>query len=152
LQTHGEYIQTKAFLREAHTVDVDDGRTIILVKPEYAPLAYFGLHETTIDWFEARQLLKRKENEADESEKIIKALMAWINGDEFEEAVQRIESARRAVEDTRRQLSLMRNYVNTQLDKATKFQDLIDQNLIYTKSLITKLRDLFNSGSSYTFS
>lgn len=84
MQIHVEYIQTKAFPREAHPVDVDDGRTIILVKPEYAPLDYFGLREITIHWFETRKLLKRKEIEADESEKTIKALMAWINGDEFE--------------------------------------------------------------------
>jgi hypothetical protein len=41
---------TKAFPREvlsskAYPVDVDDGRTIILVKPEYASLAYFGMRE-----------------------------------------------------------------------------------------------------------
>jgi hypothetical protein len=55
--------------------------------------------------FEARKLLKRKEIEADELEKTIKALRAWINGDEFEDAVQRIESARKSVEDTRRHLT-----------------------------------------------
>jgi hypothetical protein len=146
---------TKTFPREAlsskaYPVDVDNGRTIIVVKPDYAPLAYFGLRVATIHWFETRKALKRKEDEAEESEKTFKALVAWINGEEFEEAVQRIATARKAVEDTRRQLSSMRSYVNTQLDKAIKSQDLIDQNLIHTKDLIAKLRNLLNSGSSGT--
>ena len=146
---------TKAFPREAlsskaYPVDVDNGRTVIVVKPEYAPLTYFGLRVATIHWFETRKALKRKEEEAEESEKTFKAIADWINGEEFEEAVQHIATARKAVEDTRRQLSSMRSYVNTQLDKAVKFQDLIDQNLIHTKSLIAKLRDLLNSGSSGT--
>ena len=137
---------TKAFPREAlsskaYPVDAESGTTIILVKPEYAPLAYFGLREATIHWFEARKAMKRKEEEAEESEKTFKAIVAWINGDEFEEAIQHIENARKAVEDTRRQISCIRSYVNTQLDKTTKFQDLIDQNLIHTKSLVTKLRE-----------
>ena len=101
---------TKAFPREAlsskaYPVDVDDGRTIILVKPEYASLAYFGMREAAIHWFEARNALKRKEEEVEESERTFRALVTWINGDEFEETIGHIASASKAVEDTRRQLN-----------------------------------------------
>jgi Uncharacterized protein conserved in bacteria (DUF2130) len=148
---------TKAFPREAlsskaHLVDPDDGRTMILVKPEYAPFAYFGLREATIHWFESRKVLKRKEDEAEESEKIFKALMAWINGEDFEDSVRQIDSARKAAIDTRRELASMRSRLNLQIDRATKFQDSIEQSLIYATTLIGKLRDLLNSGSSETFS
>jgi len=148
---------TKAFPREAlsskaYPVDVDDGRTIILVKPEYASVAYFGMREAAIHWFEARNALKRKEDEVEESERTFRALVTWINGDEFEETMGHIASASNAVEDTRRQLNSMRSYINTQLDKTTKFQDSVDQSLIHIKSLVTKLRYLLKCGSSNTFS
>ena len=98
---------TKAFPREAlsskaYPVDVDDGRTIILVKSEYASLAYFGMREAAIHWFEARIALKRKKNEVEESEKTFRSLVTWINGEKFEETIRHIASARKAVEDMRR--------------------------------------------------
>lgn len=69
--------------------------------------------------------------------------MAWINGDEFEESIRYIDDAKKAVEGTRNQLALMRNYVNTQIDKATKFQNLIEQNLTHVKNSIRKLRSRY---------
>jgi hypothetical protein len=50
---------TKVFPREAlsskaHITLTENGRAVILVKPEYAPLAYFGLREAVIRWFEKK--------------------------------------------------------------------------------------------------
>ena len=144
---------TKSFPREALSskawvVDAEEGKTVILVKPEYASVCYFGLREALIYWFETRKILRGKEEESDESQKTFKALTAWISGEEFEESIRRIDDAKKATEGTRNQLALMRNYVNTQIDKANKFQNLIEQNLIHVKSLIGKLRELLNNGSS----
>jgi hypothetical protein len=105
------------------------------------------LREALIHWFEMQKILKRKEAESDESYKTFKALVTWVNGDEFGESTRYIDDARKAAERTRSQLTLMRNYVNTQIDKATKFQNLIEQNLTHTKNSIGKLRELLNSGS-----
>jgi hypothetical protein len=62
---------TKAFPREALSskawvVDVEEGKIVILVKPEYASVCYFGIREALIHWFETRKLLKRKEEESDD--------------------------------------------------------------------------------------
>ena len=77
--SHFGILVTKAFPREALSskawvVDAEEGKTIILVKPEYASVCYFGLREALIYWFETRKILKRKEEESDESQKIFKAL------------------------------------------------------------------------------
>jgi hypothetical protein len=143
---------TKAFPREAlsskaHIIHTEDGRTVILVKPEYATLAYFGLREAVIHWFETRKALKRKEDEAEESEKTFKSLTTWINGENFEESIRHMDSAKKAAVDTRRELTSMRSRLNLQIDRATKNQDSIEQSLLYTKTLIGNLRDLLNSGS-----
>jgi hypothetical protein len=126
-------------------VDVEEGKTVILVKPEYACVCYFGLREALIYWFETRKMLKRKEDESDESEKIFKALMVWINGEEFEDVIRHIDDAKKATEETRSQVVLMRNYINTQLEKVTKFQNSIEHNLICTRALVGKLREVPNS-------
>jgi hypothetical protein len=110
-----------------------------------------AMREAAIHWFEARIALKRKKDEVEESERTFKSLITWINGEEFEETIRHIASARKAVEDTRRQLNSMRSYINTRLDKTTEFQDSVDQNLIHIKGLVTKLRNLLKSGSSNTF-
>jgi hypothetical protein len=111
-----------------------------------------AMREAAIHWFEARIALKRKKDEVEESERTFKSLITWINGEEFEETIRHIASARKAVEDTRRQLNSMRSYINTRLDKTTEFQVSVDQNLIHIKGLVTKLRNLRKSGSSNTFS
>lgn len=78
-------IVTRTFPREALSsktwiADAEEGKTVILVKPEYASVCYFGLREAVIHWFETRKILKRKEEESDESQKTFKALITWING------------------------------------------------------------------------
>jgi ABC-type transporter Mla subunit MlaD len=109
------------------------------------------MREAATHWFEARNALKRNEDEVEESARTFRAFVTWINGDEFEETIGHIASARNAVEDTRRQLNSMRSYINTQLDKTTKFQESVDQSLIHIKTLVTKLRDLLKGGSSDPF-
>ena len=72
---------TKAFPRKAlsskaRIVEAEEGKTVILVKPEYASVCYFGLRQATIHWFETRKILKRKEEESNETQKTFKALVA----------------------------------------------------------------------------
>ena len=78
--------------------------------------------------------------------------MAWVNGDEFEESIRDIDDAKKAIEGTKSQLALMRNYINTQIEKVTKFENSIEQNLIHVKGSLGKLRELLDSGSYETFS
>ena len=139
---------TKAFPREAlkaWVVDAEGGKTVILVKPQYASVCYYGLREALIHWSETRKILKRKEEES------FKALTAWIKGEGFEESIRHIDDAKKATGGTRNQLALMRNYVNTQIDKTIKFQNSIDQNLLHVKGLVGKLRELLNGESPETF-
>ena len=147
---------TKAFPREALSskawvVDAEEGKTVILVKPEYASVCYFGMREALIHSFEKRKILNRKEEESNESDRTFKALMMWINGEEFEDAIRHIDDAKKATEETRNQVVLMRNYINNQLEKITKFQNSIEHNLLCTKGLVGKLRELLKSGSTGTF-
>ena len=97
------------------------------------------------------RMVKRLEKKFEQKDKTFKALVMWINGDEFEEAIRYIDDAKKATEETRNQVVLMRNYINTQLEKVTKYQNSIDHNLICTRGLLGKLKESLNSGSAKTF-
>lgn len=140
---------TKKFPKEALSAkawitDDDAGNTVILVKPEYAPVTYIGLRQAAIHWFEARQLLKNGEAEVSEAEKTAKALTAWINGEEFEETVRYIDSAKKEAEKTTAHLHQLHNYVSTKITEAVKLQDFLVEHLMHAKNLIGRLRELLN--------
>jgi Uncharacterized protein conserved in bacteria (DUF2130) len=144
---------TKAFPREAlsnkaYALDTQEGKTVLVVKPEYAPFAYFGLRQAVIHWFETRNIMKKKEEEVLEEEKVFNALVNWINGDDFEECIRHIDNARKAAEDTRNTLSSMRNYINNHIDNANESQNSIQQDLQHAEVAVVKLRSLLNSGPS----
>ena len=42
---------------------------------------------------------------------------------EFEEVIRHIDDAKKATEETQNHVVLMRNYINTQLEKINKFQN-----------------------------
>lgn len=134
-----EALSTKAWITED-----DAGNTVILVKPEYAPVTYIGLRQAAIHWFEARQLLKNREAEVSEAEKTAKALTAWINGEEFEETVRYIDSAKKEAEKTTAHLHQLHNYVSTKITEAVKLQDFLVEHLMHAKNLIGRLRELLN--------
>lgn len=144
---------TRAFPREALSTkawvtDDESGNTILLVKPEYAPLAYIGLRQAVIHWFEAKQFMKSKEAEVTETEKVMEVLSNWINGDEFEATVRFIDNARKEAEKTRENLLQVQNYLNARLSDAAKFQDVIIEHLMHARSLVGRLRELLAGSSS----
>ncbi len=132
-----EALSTKAWVTED-----ESGNTIVLAKPEYAPLAYIGLRQAVIHWFEAKQIMKSKEAEVTEAEKVMGVLANWINGDEFEATVRYVDNARKEAEKTRENLHQVQNYVNTRLSDAAKFQDVIIEHMIHARSLVGGLREL----------
>jgi len=148
---------TKSFPREALSTKAwvtedDAGNTVILVKPEYAPLAYIGLRQAVIHWFDAKQMLNCREAEVTEAEKIMAALSDWINGEQFQDSIHLLDKIQKEAEKTRTNLHQIQNYVNTKLTDAAKCQDGIIENVIHTKALVGRLRELLDSSPSATTS
>jgi len=144
---------SKAFPREALSEKAivkrtDDGNSIIVVKPEYAPLAYFGLRQATLAYFQTRQLLERRAQEEDEMEHTFKALIEWINGEEFQQAATYIDCAIREADKTRQLIHQIENYVANKSAEVVKCQDQIAKYLTQTVGLVQRLRELLNGNSS----
>jgi hypothetical protein len=135
-----EALSTKAWLTED-----GQGNTIILVKPEYAPLVYIGLREAVIHSFKTKQVMEKKETLMTEEKMLVDQLATWINGQEFEETVLVIDNARKNAEKTRQSLNQLQNYLNLKLTDALKFQGHIIEHLMHAKSLVGSLRGIMGS-------
>ena len=146
---------TKSFPREALSekawiIKTNEGNSIILVKPEYTPLVYFGLREANRIWFHTREQIKNRNEEEDEMEKTFIALLTWINGEEFDEISTNIDCAISDSEKTRDTLHQMQNYLRNKTEEAVKYQGNIIKYLTQSKKLLRNLRELLSSNSPFT--
>jgi hypothetical protein len=143
---------SKTFPREALNdkawiMKTREGNSIILVKPEYVPLAYFGLRQATLAWFQTRQLQKTKEQETEEMEKTYKALRYWINGEEFQESIRYIDCAIDETNKTKELMNTLNKHINNKIGEALQCQDHIASKLIKATTFVRKLRELLNGST-----
>jgi intergrase/recombinase len=149
-------IATKAFpaehLSEQMYVpsETEERKTFIVIKLEYAPLAYFALRQVAIHLLKTQQTLEIKDAETDEAVKTFNVVMAYINGPNFQQSINHIDRTIKDAQEARNCLTQMRTYINTNIDKSIKFQNSIEENLNRAKDLIWKLRELLNSSTSDT--
>ena len=128
----------EALSEKASVMKTDEGNSIILVKPDYAPLAYFGLRQATLVWFQTRQNEKNGDSGSDEMEKAFSALLAWINGEEFQEVITYIDCAITEANRTRETMHQIQNYIRTKTDDADKLQGNIIKYLTQATALSPK--------------
>jgi hypothetical protein len=108
-------IATKVFPAEALSEqmyisqEVEEGKTVIVVKLEYISLAYFALRHVAIHLFETQQTLKMKEEETDDVLKAFKTLVAYINGNDFQQSISHIDNAIKGAQETIGLLSQLRS-------------------------------------------
>jgi hypothetical protein len=144
---------TKVFPKEALSdkacvMKTDEGNSVILVKPEYVSLAYFGLRQATLSWFSTKEQMKNRIEENDEMEKTFTALLTWINGEDCQEVLTYIDCAIHEANKTRETMHQVQNYIRIKTEEANKFQCNLIKYLTQTKSLVRKLRELLNGNSS----
>ena len=144
---------SKVFPREALSdkawvMKTRRGNSIILVKPEYAPVAYFGLRQATVVWFQTRQMQEARDRESEEMERVFKALMHWINGEEFQECIRYIDCAISDANKTKDLMNSLRDYIENKITNVIKYQDNIKSELMNATSLVRKLRELLNGSNS----
>jgi hypothetical protein len=140
-------ISDKAWLMKTR-----EGNSVILVKPEYAPLAYYGLRQATLVWYQMTQMQKTREKETDEMEKIFKALMYWINGEEFQKSISYIDFAIGEANKTKTTMNALKKYVDGKIEEVIGCQDRITGNLTTATGLLGKLKELLNGDSNPSFS
>ncbi|MGC1931045.1 MAG: hypothetical protein WA667_18910 [Candidatus Nitrosopolaris sp.] len=136
----------EALSDNAYLMRTRDGNSVILVKPEYAPLAYVGLRQATVVWFQATQFQEARDRQTDEMEKVFKALMYWINGEEFQESIRYIDCAVDEANKTKDLMNALNKHINNKISEALQCQDRIAGKLTKATALMRKLRELLNGG------
>ena len=81
-------------------------------------------------------------------EHTFKALIEWINGEEFQQAATYIDCAIKDADKTRQIMHQLQNYVANKTTEAVRYQDNIAKYLTQTVGLVQRLRELLNGNSS----
>jgi hypothetical protein len=142
--THIRILATKSLPAEALSeqmyvpTDTLDRNVIIVVKLEFISLAYFALRHLTIHMFEKEQEQKRIDKDIDIATETVKALLKFINGEEYKEFMQCTANAIISATTTIEGLDKLKTYVETSVKNSKTLQESIAKNLEHAKDIISK--------------
>lgn len=137
---------TRAFPREAlddriWTTRDKEGNLILMVKPEYAPLAYYAARQIVIHWASIERIIAQEKNTVEERERMLNTVIEWLNGDRFSTTFHQIAASI----DTSKQISdgllALQTYLN---DRARKLRQQSDEMRISLEQVTYALEDLKN--------
>lgn len=134
-------LSDKAYLKESN-----NGTMILVVRPEYVSVAYPGYRWAVIAEQKARNSIKSMKEQLEKRESIAKAVIEWLNGNEFVKTVSNIDHARELSEQTVSLLNNMARYVTQKVGEAKKEQESLQEILNNTKTTVEDLKDRLDTG------
>lgn len=134
-------LSDKAYLKESK-----NGTTILVVKPEYVSVAYPGYRWAVIAEQKAKDSVRNMKEQLEKHESIAKAVIEWLNGNEFLKTVGNIDQARELSEQTVLLLNNITKYVTQKTGEAKKEQESLQEILNNTKSAVLDLKDRLDIG------
>ena len=135
-----EALNDKAYAREG-----TNGEMILLVKPEYAPVAYYGFRQAVIARHEADKIAKTAETRLREQSRILNAVVEWLNGQQFRMVINMIDSIRELSEETDSITENLWNYVEQKIKRIQKVQKDLRYSLSEAKLAVEELKELLKT-------
>ena len=117
-----------------------DDEQLLLVKFEYAAVAYLGMRESIIRWHEAEARFTEVEKRIQREKSVLQALRGWVSGDKFAEMASRIDAARRLSKETEDLLEDWESYNKTKATKIHQAQQKLRVALGDCDGLLADLR------------
>ncbi len=117
-----------------------DDKGFLLVKFDYAPVAYLGMREAVILWNEAQVRLIETENRAKHEKSFLQALREWVSGEKFSQFTSKIDEARSLSKDTDDIIDNLEAYSKRQAQKVHQMQQKLRLTLGDCDSLLDDLR------------
>lgn len=104
-------------------LETEQRKTFIVVKLEYAPLAYFALRQVAVHLFKTQQTLEIKDAETDEAVKTFNVVMAYINGPKFQQSINHTDRTIKDAQEARNCLTHENIYQHKyrQIDQIPEF-------------------------------
>ena len=99
-----------------------DDKGILLVKFDYAQVAYLGMRQAVIHWNQAEARLAETEKRIKHETTILQALREWVSGEKFVQFTAKIDEARGLSKDTDDIIDNLENYSKRQAQKVHQMQ------------------------------
>jgi len=129
---------------KAYATPTKAGKMLLLVKPEYASVAYYGFRQAVIAWEQANTMIKEEQERIREHQRIAKAVIEWISGPRFREIAQNIDDAIDASEDRTHKLENLKTYAVQKIDVVLQSEEEGRGTLRNAKSALQGLKDLLD--------
>jgi hypothetical protein len=117
---------------------------ILLVKQEYASVAYQGLRYAVIAWEKAKKTIHEAQQRIDERARIFKAVLEWINGRQFKETIDYVNACKKLSEETDALAMQIRDHTIRKVKSLLEVQQQMKNNLGYTSESINELKRILS--------
>lgn len=132
-----EALSDKAWVKETST-----GGMMLVVKPEYASVAYYGYRQAVIAWHEADRSVKDAESRIKERNRVFNAIVEWIKGKQFNAVLSSIDDACKLSEATDSLAENLLNYTEQRVKKMWETQKQLRTSLASAETAIQELKEL----------
>ncbi len=129
---------------KAYVMENKNGQMLLLVKPEYAEVAYYGFRHAAIAWEKANTIIRDVRQKIQERQRITKAIIDWISGQGFKMATEKIDNAIEYSSETNKEVEHLRSYVDQKSNKIQQIQEELRSDLRTAKSALQHLKDLLD--------
>lgn len=130
-------LSSKAYVRETRANGM-----ILLVKPEYAPVAYYGYRQALIAWHRAERTIREAQKRMNEQNKVFQAVADWINGKQFNAVISGIDAVRKISEETDELAIGLKDYTLRKIKRMLEMQAELRKSLVNVEEAVQELNQL----------
>ncbi len=125
---------------KAYAKTAKPGEMLLLVKPEYAAIAYYSFRQVVIAWERANAIIKDEKEKIREHKRIAKAVVEWISGPAFRDTIDDIDTAIKCSTTTSEDLERIRTYLDRNFENIQDEQEDLRKHLRFAKNAMESLK------------
>jgi hypothetical protein len=119
---------------------------ILVVKQEYAAVAYYGLRQALLAWEKAKKTISDAQNKMEEKSRVFKAVIDWINGRRLKETLEYIRASKELGKEISETATQIRDHTIRKVKNLLELQQQIQNNLTYANDSVNELKRLLDDG------
>lgn len=104
-------LNDKAYVREDKA-----GNLILVAKPEYAAVAYYGFRQAVIAWNKAQRFVRDAKSQFESHQHVARAVIGWVNGQQFKTVMKKLDEAYNLSNQTDDMANKIKKYIDVQTE------------------------------------
>lgn len=133
-----------ALNEKAYVKTTKAGEMLMLVKPEYVAVAYYGFRQAVIAWQQASTVIKNEQDRIKEHQRISKVFIEWLSGKGFRQVIEGIDGGIEKSEEKIKQVELIESYLGKNFSKMKQDLKELGAQLREARSAIMDLKEMLN--------